>query len=95
MQDVILTPVITERSMQMIKSGKYTFKVAKNSDKRKIKKAVKDKFGVDAVSVATIIVKPRKKNINRHEITVSAFKKAIVKIKSGQKIELFEIGGAK
>lgn len=95
MEDVILSPVITERSMQMIKIGKYTFKVAKNSDKRKIKKAVKDKFGVDAVSVATIIVKPTKKNVNRREITVPAFKKAIVKIKSGQKIDLFDVGGSK
>ena len=95
MQDVILAPVITERSMQLVKVGKYTFKVAKNSDKGKIKKAVKDKFGVDAVSVATIIVKPSKKNVNRREITVSAFKKAIVKIKSGQKIDLFDIGGTK
>lgn len=95
MEDVILAPVITERSMLLVKSGKYTFKVAKTSDKRKIKKAVSDKFGVDVVNVATITVKPSKKIVQRHEYTIPAYKKAIVKIKPGQKIDLFEVGGSK
>lgn len=95
MNDVILAPVITERSMQLVKSGKYTFKVTKTSDKRKIKKAVKDKFNVDVVSVATMTVKPKKKNMQRREYEIPGYKKAIVKIVSGQKIDLFEVGGKK
>lgn len=90
-----MAPIITERSMQLVKSGKYTFKVSKASDKRKIKKALKDKFDVDAVSVATLTVKPQKKNVNRYQFIIPAYKKAIVKIKDGQKIDLFEIGGSK
>lgn len=95
MEDVILSPVITERSMLLVKSGKYTFRVAKTSNKRKIKKAVKDKFGVDVISVATITVKPSKKIVQRHEYVVPAYKKAIVKIGAGQKIDLFEVGSSK
>lgn len=95
MNDVILAPVITEKSMQLVKLGKYTFKVAKTGDKRKIKKEIKAKFNVDAVSVATITVKPKKKNLQRHQYVIPAYKKAIVKIKEGQKIDLFEIGGKK
>lgn len=95
MNDVILAPVITEKSMQLVKMGKYTFRVSKTSDKRKIKKEIKDKFNVDAVSVATINVKPKKKTVQRHGYVVPSYKKAIVKIKEGQKIDLFEIGGKK
>lgn len=95
MQDVILSPVITEKSMQLVKAGKYTFRVAKMSDKKKIKKALKDKFNVDVVKISTMIVKPERKSVQRREFILSAYKKAIIKIKEGQKIDLFEIGGAK
>lgn len=95
MNDVILAPVITEKSMQLVKSGKYTFRVSRTTNKRKIKKAVRDKFNVDAVKVSTINVKPKRKNMQRHEYIVPAYKKAIVKVKDGQKIDLFEVGGKK
>lgn len=92
MQDVILGPIITERSMELVKLGKYTFRVSKGSDKGKIKKALKDKFSVDVIDISTMIVKPSKKSMQRREYTVPGFKKAIVKLKEGQKIDLFEIG---
>ncbi len=95
MEDVILAPIITERSMLLVKTGKYTFKVTKTSDKVKIKKAIKDKFGVDVVKVSTITVKAKKKRVQKNEFTESSYKKAIVKVKDGQKIDLFEIGGSK
>lgn len=95
MQDVILSPIITEKSMQLVKSGKYTFRVAKAADKTKIKKALKEKFSVDVVDISTMIVKPERKNVQRHEYILPAYKKAIVKIAEGQKIDLFEIGGSK
>lgn len=93
MQDVILSPVITEKSMQLVKTGRYTFKVLKASDKKKIRKALKDKFGVDVVDISTMIVKPERKSVQRREYILPAYKKAIVKLKEGQKIDLFEIGG--
>lgn len=95
MKNIILSPIITEKSMQLVKLGKYTFKVAKTTDKRKIKKALKDKFSVDVVDISTMIVKPEKKSVQKREYILPAYKKAIVKIKEGQKIDLFEIGGSK
>lgn len=95
MKNIILAPVITEKSMFLVKQGKYTFRVSKTSNKNKIKKAMKDKFGVDAISVLTMNVKAKKKNMQRHKYEVPGFKKAIVKVKEGQKIDLFEIGGKK
>lgn len=95
MDNIILAPVITEKSMQLVKLGKYTFRVSNASDKRKIKKEIKNRFNVDAVSVATINVKPKKKMVQRHGYVVPAYKKAIVKVGKGQKIDLFDIGGSK
>lgn len=95
MQNVILSPVITERSMQLVKAGRYTFKVSKKSDKGQIKKELKNRFGVDTVGISTMIVKPERKIVQRREYILSAYKKAIVELKEGQKIDLFEIGGSK
>jgi len=94
--DVILGPVITEKSMNDARSGKFTFKVAKSADKTQIKKAVEGKFKVNVVDVATIIVKPKQKmSFQRHKVTVPSWKKAIVKVLKDQKIALFDLGGKK
>ena len=50
-QDIIITPVITERSMDNLQAGKYTFKVAKDANKSEIKKAVEKLFGVNVDKV--------------------------------------------
>ncbi len=91
MNSVILGPVITEKSMNAIKGGRYTFKVAMWADKNQIKMAIKDKFQADAVDIATMHVKKRKKITMRREVTEPAWKKAVVKVKSGQKIDLFTV----
>lgn len=94
---VILAPLITEKSMSEAAKGKFTFKVAEASQKEQIKKAIEEKFKVNVVKVSTINVKGKKKRAGtkRTEITTSSWKKAIVKLKSGQKIGLFEVGGQK
>ncbi len=92
MTDVILSPVISERSMQLVKVNKFTFRVSMDANKNKIRKAIKDKFGVDVIKVTTSITKKRKKlNMQKRQIVEPSFKKAIVKIKDGQKIDLFEV----
>lgn len=95
MDSVIIKPIITEKSMNRVKKGKFTFMVAKNAGKPAIKKEVEEKFKVEVVSVATNITKGRKKRFGtrRIETSLPAFKKAVVKLKEGQKIDLFEIGG--
>ena len=90
-QDIILKPVITERSMDNLQAGKYTFKVAKDANKSEIKKAVETLFGVEVAKVNTISVKGKVKRVGRYVGTTSAWKKAIVTLTADSKaIEFFE-----
>ncbi len=90
-QDIILKPVITERSMDTLQAGKYTFKVAKDANKSEIKKAVDTLFGVEVAKVNTISVKGKVKRVGRYVGTTSAWKKAIVTLTADSKtIEFFE-----
>jgi large subunit ribosomal protein L23 len=93
--DVILGPVISEKSMNDASKGRYTFKVTVKAGKADIKKAVEEKFKVNAVKISTITVKGRtvRAGAKRTEITRSPFKKAIVTVKAGQKIAIFDTSG--
>ena len=90
---VIIRPVITEQSMKDAGKGRYTFIIAQNADKIAVKKAVTKAHGVSVVSVTTVITKGRTKRTGtrRNEIVTSSVKKAIVRVKSGEKIALFDI----
>ena len=91
--DIILKPIITEKSMEMLATqGKYTFKVAKDSNKIEIAKAVEALFkGVKVAKVNTISVRGRKKRMGRNEGYTSDWKKAIVTLAEGSKtIEFFD-----
>lgn len=93
--DVIIRPIITERSTRDGALSKFTFVVALWANKLSIKKAVEDKFKVNVVGVATRIVKGKKHRVGvrRIEVEKSPFKKATVALKKGQKIDVFEVGG--
>lgn len=94
MQIILKKPVISEKSMKLADHNLYTFIVAKNITKPEIAKIVEEKFGVDVESVKTFIVKGKQK-LKRSKRgylglrKTSSFKKAIVKVKKGQKIGLF------
>ena len=88
--DIILKPVITEKTVSLMEQGKYTFKVAKTANKFEIKKAVNEIFKVDVVSISTMNVKGKKKRMGRSEGMTPSWKKAIVTLKEGQQIEVFE-----
>ncbi len=94
---VIIAPIITEKSMKDVKIGKFTFKVSKNADKRLIKNAIEKMFKVDVLKTYVSVVKGKraKVGIRRLEILVSPWKKAIVKLAKDQKIGLFEQGEKK
>lgn len=94
---VIIGPIITEKSMNEASKGRYTFKVFNNAGKNDIKKAVEDKFKVNVLKTTTMLVKGRKsrRGTRRVEVLNTAFKKAIVTLKEGQKIALFETGTQK
>ncbi len=80
--------------MQDAKVGKFTFEVAKTANKTAIKRAVEKKFAVHAVSIKTLIVKGRRKRMGKKMIekVLQFWKKAIVAVKQGEKIDLFDIG---
>jgi len=93
--DVIIRPIISEKSMQHAVLGKFTFHVAKRAHKGEIKKAIEDKFKVNVVRISTNIVKGKKSKAGtrRIEILKSTWKKAIATLAKGQKIALFDVGG--
>lgn len=92
MQIILQKPIITEKSMKQTQDGLYTFLVEKRFRKPEIIKAVVEKFKVDVVSIKTINVKDRVKmqRSRRGYFTQSGYKKAIVGVKKGQSIALFE-----
>lgn len=79
-QDVILKPVISERSIDMLPSGKYTFKVAKDANKVEIAKAVEELFSVEVTKVNTMNCKGRTRRVGRFVGKKADWKKAIVTI---------------
>ena len=90
-QDIVLKPVITERSMDDLQAGKYTFKVATDANKAEIKKAVETLFGVKVAKVNTLNVNGKAKRVGRYAGTTSDWKKAIVTLTEDSKaIEFFE-----
>ena len=91
-QDIVLRPVITERSMGSLAQGKYTFEVAKDANKIEIAKAVESLFpGTKVAAVNTMHVRGRFKRMGRNEGYTKSWKKAIVTVtKDSKKIEFFE-----
>ena len=90
-QDIILRPIITEKSMDMTADKKYTFKVAKDATKPEIASAVETLFGVKVESVNTINMKRKPKRLRFSTGYTAAWKKAIVTLKADSKtIEFFE-----
>ncbi|MBR0417075.1 MAG: 50S ribosomal protein L23 [Firmicutes bacterium] len=89
--DVLLRPVVTERSMDDTADKKYTFIVDKRANKTEIKAAVEEAFGVQVVSVNTANFQGKLKRQGRFEGYTAAYKKAIVKLsESSKSIEFFE-----
>lgn len=90
-QDIIIRPIITEKSMSGLAMKKYTFKVAKDANKIQIAKAVEELFGVKVSKVNTINVRGRLRRQGRSQGFTPAWKKAIVTLTEGSKsIEFFE-----
>ena len=88
-RDIILAPVITEKTSMISANGdKIVFKVKKDANKTQIKQAIEKIYDVKVEKVNTINVKPKKKRVGRYTGTTSAYKKAIITLAEGSKIEL-------
>ena len=89
-QDIILKPIITEKSMDGIADKRYTFKVAVDATKPEIAKAVEELFGVKVAKVNTINMKKKPKRMGYHFGYTADWKKAIVTLDASSKeIEFF------
>ena len=91
-RDIIRKPVLTEKAITLKDSNnEYTFYVARSANKIEIKKAVEELFKVHVVNVRTMQVRGKRRRLGRlPEGTTSARKKAICRIKEGERIEIFE-----
>ena len=89
-RQVIVEPVISEKSYALMSDGKYTFRVSDRAHKTQIAHAVEEIFGVRVVRVRTSQVrrKPKRRGLTRG--TTRGWKKAIVELAPGERIELFE-----
>ena len=89
--DIIISPVITEQSMEDLDIKKYAFKVAMNANKIEIKKAVEEIFGVTVIKVTTTHMRGKLRRQGRTQGKSADWKKAVVKLSADSKnIELFE-----
>ena len=86
--DVIQEPCITEKGTKQASENKYFFRVRKDASKPQIKKAVEEIFNVKVTDVNTIMVSGKWKRVRLQPGKTSDWKKAIVTLKQGQKIEL-------
>ncbi|MBQ2734869.1 MAG: 50S ribosomal protein L23 [Clostridia bacterium] len=88
--EVLIQPMVSEKSMMLMEENKYCFWVAKDANKIEIKNAVEKLFDVKVAEVTTIIVKGKVKRMGRYEGKRSDRKKAIVTLAAGDSIKIFE-----
>ena len=87
LHDVLIRPVITEKSTMLMEEGKYTFRVPLTANKVQIRQAVEKIFNVKVEKVATIRVLGKTKRMGRTQGKRSDYKKAIVTLKAGESID--------
>ena len=87
---VLLAPVVSEKSYSLITDRKYTFKVNKEAHKTQIRQAVEELFDVKVESVNIVKVQPKPKRRGYTRGSKPGWKKAIVKLQEGHEIEIFE-----
>jgi len=89
-RDVIISPVVSEKSYALLDQGVYTFVVRPDANKIEIRHAVEKLWNVDLVAVRTAVVRGKEKRLGRFIGKRSNWKKAIVTIAAGQNVEFFE-----
>ncbi len=87
---VLRRPLITEKNSALQAQGKYAFKVATEANKEQIKQAVEKAFKVTVTGVNVMTVPGKRRRMRGREVMSPSWKKALVTLKPGDKIELFE-----
>jgi large subunit ribosomal protein L23 len=88
--EVVKRPLITEKATLLKEQNRYAFEVAKEANKSQIKDAVEAAFKVDVVKVNVMTVPGKMRRIGRRYVLTPSWKKAVVTLGPGQKIEFFE-----
>jgi len=88
--DVLRRPLITEKNTRLQAQGKYVFEVAKEANKHQIRQAVEKAFNVKVTAVNVMMMPGKTRRVGRRQILTQSWEKAIVTLKAGDKIELFE-----
>jgi len=87
---ILIEPWITEKSHQLIAVNKYIFKIFKDANKIKVKRTIENLYNVKVIKVNIVNIPKKKRIYGRTKGWKSGFKKAVITLKEGSKIELFE-----
>ena len=89
-RDVVIAPVVSEKSYSLIEDNKYSFRVHAKAHKTQIRQAVEELFDVkvEGVNIVKVQSKPKRRGVSRG--TRPGWKKAIVQLRAGDRIEIFE-----
>jgi large subunit ribosomal protein L23 len=88
--EILIKPVVSEKSYHLITENRYTFKVHKDAHKTQVRHAVEELFDVKVVAVNIIKVQPKPKRRGAIKGIRPGWKKAVVQLKAGDSIEIFE-----
>ena len=88
--EVLRRPLITEKNTGLQSEGKYVFEVARVANKHQVKQAVEKAFKVSVTAVNIMTVPGKRRRVGRRQILTQPWKKAVVTLSPGNKIELFE-----
>lgn len=88
--EIVRRPLITEKATLIKEQNRYAFEVVKAADKRQIKEAVEAAFKVNVVKVNVMRVPGKMRRVGKRQAMTPSWKKAVVTLQAGQKIEFFE-----
>lgn len=89
--DIIVRPLITEKTTKLIDARQYTFEVKQGVNKIEVKNAIEELFKVNVVSVNVINVRKKPRRVGKHDGFTPAVRKAIVTLQEGQSLDVFEV----
>jgi large subunit ribosomal protein L23 len=89
-RQILIAPVVSEKSYSLIEDDKYSFRVHEKAHKTQVRQAVEELFGVtvEGVNIVNVRSKPKRRGMSKG--TKPGWKKAIVQLKAGDRIEIFE-----
>jgi large subunit ribosomal protein L23 len=88
--EVLRRPLVTEKNTFLQTQGKYVFEIDRDANKEQVKQAVEKAFKVSVTAVNIITVRGRERRVGRRMVSASLWKKAVVTLKPGDKIQIFE-----